>query len=82
MTKSSKATQEALEGLHGALAKLLTERIASGTASAADLAVARQFLKDNGIDAIPKEGSPLGDLVKALPFATPEGVAEEEGTRH
>lgn len=82
MTKSSKASQEALEELHGALAKLLAERIKSGTASAADLAVARQFLKDNGIDAIPKEGSPLGDLVNSLPFATPQGVIEEEVTHH
>jgi len=82
MTKSSKATQEALEGLHGALAELLTQRIREGSATAADLAVARQFLKDNGIDAIPKDGEPLGELVKSLPFASPEGVAEEEAVRH
>ena len=32
-----------------------------------DLNVARQFLKDNGIDALPAEGSPLSELVGTLP---------------
>ena len=36
-------------------------------AKSADLNVARQFLKDNGIDALPVEGSPLSDLVATLP---------------
>ena len=32
-----------------------------------DLNVARQFLKDNGLEALAESGSPLGDLVKTLP---------------
>jgi hypothetical protein len=36
-------------------------------AKAGDLNVARQFLKNNGIEAIPVHGSPLGDLVRTLP---------------
>ena len=32
-----------------------------------DLNVARQFLKDNGIEALVVEGSPLSDLVRTLP---------------
>jgi hypothetical protein len=64
----SKAKTEALEALHGALAKALAQKIQEGTATAADLAVARQFLKDNGIDAVPKEASPLGQLADSLPF--------------
>jgi len=31
------------------------------------LNVARQFLKDNGIDALPVDNSPLSELVKSLP---------------
>jgi hypothetical protein len=64
----SKAKTEALESLHGALAKALAQKIKEGTATAADMAVARQFLKDNGIDAIPKEASPLATLADSLPF--------------
>ena len=33
----------------------------------ADLNVARQFLKDNGLEGLAESGSPLGDLVKTLP---------------
>ena len=36
-------------------------------AKCADLNVARQFLKDNGIDALPVDNSPLSELVKSLP---------------
>jgi hypothetical protein len=32
------------------------------------LNVARQFLKDNGIDAIPVDNSPLKKLMDELPF--------------
>jgi len=65
----SLAKKEALEALHGALAKSLAEKIKNGEATAADLSVARQFLKDNGIDAVPRSPSPLADLANALPFA-------------
>lgn len=68
MSNSKKATTEALEGLHGAVAKALADKIKEGSATAADLAVARQFLKDNGIDAVPRKGTPLGDLADSLPF--------------
>jgi|TARA_Y100000389_G_C17142815_1_gene355776 hypothetical protein len=36
-------------------------------AKTGDLNVARQFLKDNGIDAMPVENSPLSELVATLP---------------
>jgi hypothetical protein len=32
-----------------------------------DMNVARQFLRDNGIEALAAEGSPLADLVATLP---------------
>jgi len=64
----SKAEPGTLDALHGALAEALALKIREGTATAADLAVARQFLKDNGVDAIPRgPKSPMGDLIDSLP---------------
>tara|TARA_B100000700_G_scaffold330492_1_gene456982 strand:- start:4201 stop:4434 length:234 start_codon:yes stop_codon:yes gene_type:complete len=73
MTKLS--SQDILEALHSSLATELSQRIKSGEATAADLSVARQFLKDNGIDAFATNDSPLQQLVDSLPFDTevPDG---------
>ena len=57
-----------LSDLYNALASELLERIKSGEANAAELNVARGFLKDNGIDATPAQSEPLADLVNSLPF--------------
>tara|TARA_R100000808_G_C2043629_1_gene82148 strand:- start:65 stop:283 length:219 start_codon:yes stop_codon:yes gene_type:complete len=54
--------------LHEGLALELLERIKNGEAKPADLSVARQFLKDNGVDAIATPDSPLKQLVDSLPF--------------
>jgi hypothetical protein len=43
-----------------------------------DLHVARQFLKDNGIEALAAEGSPLADLVATLPDFTDEDADVSE----
>ena len=53
--------------LHKTPAENLLLRIQDPEAKSSDLNVARQFLKDNGIDAVPVEGSPLSDLVRTLP---------------
>ena len=53
--------------LHKTPAENLLLRIQDPEAKSSDLNVARQFLKDNGIDAVPVEGSPLSDLVATLP---------------
>jgi hypothetical protein len=53
--------------LHKTPAENLLLRIQGPEAKSSDLNVARQFLKDNGIDAVPVEGSPLSDLVATLP---------------
>lgn len=74
----SKASPELLENIHDALAKALLERIKNGTASAADLGVARQLLKDNGIDSIAKADSPLANIRDSLPFPSTENVLEEK----
>ncbi|CDN47576.1 hypothetical protein [Neorhizobium galegae] len=58
--------------LHSALANELLERVNSKTATASDLSVVRQFLKDNGIDSVPKKGDPLERLSHTLPFTGPE----------
>jgi hypothetical protein len=50
----------AIGALHGALAKKLADKIKSADATAADMALAHQFLKNNGIDPIPTMGSLLG----------------------
>lgn len=78
----SKATTEALDALHGALAENLKIKIADGTATAADLSVARQFLKDNGIDAVPRPGNPISELAKSLPFPSADDIAAEEAEIH
>lgn len=68
----NKADEKELAGLHGQLAKVLKDAISKQYTDpatgeelpppAAILNVARQFLKDNKIEAINAEGSPLHDL--------------------
>ena len=65
-----KARKEILEELHGTVAVELLNRIRNGEARPADMANAIKFLKDNGIEGLPIEGSPLGNLVSQMPFPT------------
>jgi len=64
-----------LGSLHTALAADLLRRIQEGSATAADLSVARQFLKDNGIDALATQSEPLANLALSLPFVVPDEEA-------
>ena len=59
---------EKLKELHEVLANELLKRVSDPEAKSADLNVARQFLKDNNIDAVPVEDSPLRKLIEELPF--------------
>lgn len=68
----SKAPSEILEALHGQIAENLIEKIKAGEATASDLNVARQFLKDNGIEQIPTRENETGRLVQNLPFDADE----------
>lgn len=61
------ASKDTMDAIHEALAKQLLEAIQSGEANGALLNVARQFLKDNGIDAMATAGSPLKALEDSLP---------------
>jgi hypothetical protein len=69
--------EKLLGSLHSELAKTLLAKVRSGEATAADLNVARQFLKDNNIDALPKDSEPLKNLVHELPF-----TGDEDTYRH
>ena len=60
-----------LKELHAVLAEKLLQKVKDPDATASELNVARQFLRDNGIDAVPTEGSPLQQLADELPFDIP-----------
>ena len=53
-----------LESLHSELTQKLLEKIRDPEVSASELNVARQFLKDNGVESIPIDTSPLKSLVE------------------
>ncbi len=62
---SKLATEELLEQLHAATADALLKRIQDGSATAADIAAAAKFLKDNGISRLLDKGlNDLGDEVE------------------
>jgi hypothetical protein len=81
--------------LHEVLAKSLADAITEGVpvkddetgtvykapAPAALLSVARQFLKDNNIEAVATPDSPVGRLANSLPFEG-EGELEASGKAH
>jgi hypothetical protein len=79
----NKADEQALGGLHGKLAEVLADAISQdyGTDDmgvklpppAAILNVARQFLKDNKIEAVAAPGTPLHDLAD-LPVFEDENI--------
>ena len=64
-------SDKTLKQLHNELALKLLNKVRDPEAKASELNVARQFLKDNGIDAIPVDNSPLQNLMKELPFKIP-----------
>ena len=55
---------EILNTMHYELAKFLVDKIKTGEAKAGDLNVARQFLKDNGVECLPVEKNPCKSLWK------------------
>jgi len=66
---SKKATEDQMSDLHSALALVLADQLKNPEVSPAMLNVARQFLKDNGIDSVLEPGNPLDTLAEAeLPF--------------
>ena len=71
--------KDVLAQLHTKVAEELLEKIESDAATAADLSVARQFLKDNGIDSLALDGAPIQNLADVLPFADPEEPIAQTG---
>jgi hypothetical protein len=74
---SNKADAAVMDSLHGELAKVLADLLKGSInpetgqvvpPQAAVLSVARQFLKDNGIDGIAKQGTPLHNLANLPVF--------------
>ena len=59
---------EKLSELHEVLASILLEKIRDPEVKSAELNVARQFLKDNDITAIPTDDNALAQLLQDLPF--------------
>ena len=74
--------KEMMALLHKTLAENLLLRIQDPEAKSADLNVVRQFLKDNGIEALVVEGSPLSDLVATLPDFSDADADLSEMQRH
>lgn len=68
--------EKGLQELHDVIANELLTRIKNGEATSADLSVARQFLKDNGIDANTGQSEPLLNLAKVLPFDPQEEITD------
>jgi ABC-type Zn uptake system ZnuABC Zn-binding protein ZnuA len=69
--RADKASDDLLSSLHNAVAEALLAKVRSGEASAADLAAAAKFLKDNGITAVLAPDTPMGNLTEELdlPFS-------------
>ena len=67
---SKAADKGKLEALHDKLATVLTDALGevdpTEKGTAAILNVARQFLKDNNIEAAPREGQPMGRLAEKV----------------
>jgi hypothetical protein len=69
----SRATVEALGELHGKLADTLSKQLEKDDVSASLIKEAREFLKDNGIEAVAGKSEKMLKLVQHIPF---EGDAE------
>ncbi|QIG74592.1 terminase small subunit protein [Rhizobium phage RHph_I20] len=61
--KTAKASTQALEELHAAIARELARKIENGEATAADLAVAAKFVKDNGVSVLIDPETPEGSTL-------------------
>jgi len=72
--------EKILEELHKTLAEELLTRIKSGEEKASILNVARQFLKDNGIEGLAVDDSHLKHLVDELPFNSEDDTEDEKET--
>jgi len=77
MTTTAKRTEQHMEDLADALIFSLLLKVQTGTASAAELNIARQLMSDAGIQPVPVSGSDAAKLFTVLPFARPSSPDEE-----
>lgn len=68
--------KELMELLHRTLAENLLARVQDPEAKASDLNVARQFLKDNNVEGLAVDDSPLAALAKTLPVFSDDDADE------
>lgn len=71
----SRATNEEMDALHSAIARHLTNAIRNPGEDgipASLIKEAREFLKDNGVNAAVGRSTVMGDLLGVLPFADEE----------
>lgn len=71
----ARSNDELFADLFTATLKAMLDRVKSGEATAADLNVARQMLKDNGIGSSPAVSPDLIKIHEALPFTQNEEAA-------
>lgn len=64
---TDKSDEQKLEGMMGDLIDTLTAQVKTKDCPASVLNVARQLLKDQGIEARRTKKSPLGNLAESLP---------------
>ena len=70
------ATAKEMEELHSLLAKTLAQLIREDP-TASTLNVARQFLKDNGVESLVVEGNEMHSIVEHLPFVGLKVIGKE-----
>lgn len=65
---ANRSVTDILADLHTATAEELLKVIKSGEAAPGHFMAALRLLKDNGVDAVVKPGSPMADLAAIVPF--------------
>jgi len=68
--------KELMDLLHKTLAQNLLARVQDPEAKASDLNVARQFLKDNNVEGLATDSSPLAKLASTLPTFSDDDTDE------
>lgn len=77
-----KTNDNDLGDLYDAVITNLTKKLKDGSATAADLSVARALLRDANIQPPKGVGHPAEKLASALPFSAREDGADDEHQTH
>ena len=76
MANTKKATEDQFNELHRLVTEEYLRRVKSGEATTQDLKAMCDWLKNNDINGIAVEGSPLDQLASILPKIDPELVRQ------